>query len=212
MLGRTSRRLLWFWLYLLFLTSLEVFHFIAFRRHSPPLINWSVFVVWLIDDSRLAWFPSGTIVRYPHHREFLTSRDEGLNLRRTCAQAKSECYGFVWAVFIHGRFLPFTPSFATQMQAGAPLQGSSSVPALTELSPPTDAWTWTIDVWITRPLIYQLHQWATSIELKLSYWICFACSKSYEKTIKTLWTRLDVLLKTASVNIFSQALYKIINV
>ena len=61
-------------------------------------------------------------------------------------------------------------------------------------------------------LMFELHQWPTSIELKLSYRICFASSKSYEKTIKTLWTRLDVLLKTASVNIFSQALYKIINV
>ena len=39
-----------------------------------------------------------------------------------------------------------------------------------------------------------------SIESKLNYWICFACSKSYEKTIKTLWTRLDILLKTASTS------------
>ena len=40
-----------------------------------------------------------------------------------------------------------------------------------------------------------------SIESKSNYWICFACSESYEKTIKTLWTRLDVLLITTSVNI-----------
>ena len=39
-----------------------------------------------------------------------------------------------------------------------------------------------------------------NIEPKLNYWMCFACSKSYEKTIKTLLTRLDVLLKTASTS------------
>ena len=33
-----------------------------------------------------------------------------------------------------------------------------------------------------------------SIESKLNYWICIASSKSYEKTIKTLWTRLDYCL------------------
>ena len=35
LLERTSRRFLWCWL-LLFFTSLEVFHFIAFRHHPSP--------------------------------------------------------------------------------------------------------------------------------------------------------------------------------
>ena len=30
-----------------------------------------------------------------------------------------------------------------------------------------------------------------SIKLKFNYWTCCACSKSYGKTVKTLWTRLD---------------------
>ena len=30
------------------------------------------FVVWLIDERRLALFPAGTIVRDPHHRKSLT--------------------------------------------------------------------------------------------------------------------------------------------
>ena len=41
------------------------------------------FVVWLTDESRLALFPAGTIVRDPHHRESLTRREQGLNLHRT---------------------------------------------------------------------------------------------------------------------------------
>ena len=83
-----------------------------------------------------------------------------------------ECYGFEWAFYTQGRFLPYTPLFVTQMTAGTPLPGSSSVPALTELSLPADAWTWTIDVWITRPLIYQLRQWATKYGVKLLNIFC----------------------------------------
>ena len=41
------------------------------------------FVVWLTNEKRLALFPTGTIARDPHHRESLTRRVQGLNLRRT---------------------------------------------------------------------------------------------------------------------------------
>ena len=41
------------------------------------------FVVWLTDERRLTLFPARTIVRDPHHRESLTHREQGLNLRRT---------------------------------------------------------------------------------------------------------------------------------
>ena len=40
------------------------------------------FVVWLTDKRRLALFPAGTILRDPHHRESLTRREQGLDLRR----------------------------------------------------------------------------------------------------------------------------------
>ena len=36
---------------------------------------WIVFVVWLTDESRLALFPAGTIVRDPHHCKFMTRRN-----------------------------------------------------------------------------------------------------------------------------------------
>ena len=94
-----------------------------------------------------------------------------------------ECYGFEWAFFIHGRFLLYTP-FVTQMKAGTPLPGSSSIPARTELSLPADAWTWTIDVWITRPLIYQLLEWATKYRVKIKLLNIFCFSKSNVKIIK----------------------------
>ena len=49
------------------------------------------------------------------------------------------------ATVLSGRFLPtvlpYTPSFVTQMRAGTPLPGSSSVSARKELSLPADAWT-----------------------------------------------------------------------
>ena len=61
-----------------------------------------------------------------------------------------------------GAFLTYAPSptflarFVTQMWAGIPHPESSSVPALTELSLPAGAWTWTTHIAVTRPLIYQL--------------------------------------------------------
>ena len=45
------------------------------------------FLVWLTDETRLALFPDGTIVRDPHHRESPTRREQGLNLRRSWVQA-----------------------------------------------------------------------------------------------------------------------------
>ena len=45
------------------------------------------FVVWLTNERRLALFPTGNIVRDPHHLETLTCREQDLNLRRTWIQA-----------------------------------------------------------------------------------------------------------------------------
>ena len=102
------------------------------------------------------------------------------------------------ATVLSGRFLPssvffltllhrnFWHVFVTQMRAGTPHPGSFFVPALTELFLPADAWTWTTQIVVTRPLTYQLLR---SIELKLNYWIFFARSKSYVKTIKIHFER-----------------------
>ena len=66
-----------------------------------------------------------------------------------------------------GVFYPTFLHFVTQMWAGPSHPRSSSVPAFTELSLPADTWTWTIDVWVTRPLIYRSHQWATKHRVKI---------------------------------------------
>ena len=66
-----------------------------------------------------------------------------------------------------GIFYPTFLHFVTQMWAGPSHPRCSSVPAFTELSLPADTWTWTIDVWVTRPLIYRSHQWATKHRVKI---------------------------------------------
>ena len=48
---------------------------------------WIVFLVWLTNERRLALFPTGTIIRDPHHRESPTCRKQDLNLRRTWVRA-----------------------------------------------------------------------------------------------------------------------------
>ena len=42
-----------------------------------------VFVVWSTKEKRLALFPAGTIVKYPHHHKSLTRSEQGLNLQKT---------------------------------------------------------------------------------------------------------------------------------
>ena len=95
------------------------------------------------------------------------------------------------AFFTHRHFLHYTPSFVTQMRAGTPHPGSYSVPALIELSLPADAWPWTTDVWIIRPLIYQLRQWATKYRVKnklLNMFCLFKVIwKDYKNTLNKAW-------------------------
>ena len=94
-------------------------------------------------------------------------------------------------LFYRRRFLLYITLLVTQMLLGTPHPWSSSVPVLTELSLPADAWTWTIDVWITRPLMYQLRQWATKYRVKIELLNLFRLFKVICKDYwKTLWTIL----------------------
>ena len=113
------------------------------------------------------------------------------------SQFYRERYGFEWAFFTHRRFLPCTPFphfwhvFLTQMWAGAPHLGSSSVPTLTELFLPADAWTWTTHILVTRPLIYQLRQWARKYRVKIEVLNMFCLfkviCKYYKNTLNKAW-------------------------
>ena len=72
-------------------------------------------------------------------------------------------------LFIHRpfylAFFPYMALFVTQMGAGSPHPGSTSVPALTKLSFPADAWSWTTHIVDSTPLVYQLRLWATKYEV-----------------------------------------------
>ena len=107
------------------------------------------------------------------------------------------------ATVLSGHFLPTdiflrcTPSphfwyvFMTQMRAGTPHPGCSSVPALTELSLPADAWPWTTHIIVAKPLIYQLRQWTTKYTVKIKLLAMFLLFKviwkDYKNTLNKTW-------------------------
>ena len=66
----------------------------------------------------------------------------------------------LWAsiLFTHWCFTPCTyfphfGTFVTQTRAGISYLGYFSVPPLVEFSRPSSAWAWTIDFWVTGPLV-----------------------------------------------------------
>ena len=80
-----------------------------------------------------------------------------------------ECYGFDWASSTYRLLSSCTPSlyfatFVTQMIAGSPHPGSSSLLALKELFFPTGKWFWAIDFIVTRPMFYHVTIEPRSIE------------------------------------------------
>ena len=95
------------------------------------------------------------------------------------------------ATILSGRFLPtgvfhlallphVLARFVTQMWTGTPHPGSSSVPALTDLSLLADASPWTTHIVDTRPLAYQLRQWATNYRVKTKLLNMFHLLKSQQ--------------------------------
>ena len=72
-----------------------------------------------------------------------------------------------WVGVFYPQFYPTLLCLSLTWGQEHPFPGSSSAFALTELSLLADAWTWTIDVWITRLFIYQLRQWATKYRVTI---------------------------------------------
>ena len=95
------------------------------------------------------------------------------------------------AFFTLHSFPTFLARFLTQMWAGTPHPGSSSVPTLKELSLLADAWTWTTHIVVTRQLIYQLRQWARTYRVKIEVLNMFCLLKviwkDYKNTLKKAW-------------------------
>ena len=125
------------------------------------------------------------------------------------------------ATVLSGCFLPadvfylmllhrhFWHGFVTQLWAGTPHPGSSSVSALTDLSFPADAWTWTTHIVVTRRLIYQLRQWATKYKVKIElpnmFHLFKVIWKNYKNTLNRTWQK--ILLKTASTKLHIKAIF-----
>ena len=94
--------------------------------------------------------------------------------------------------------------FVIQIWAGTPHLGSSSVPALTKLSFPSDAWYWTTHIVDTRPLVYQSRQLATKYKVTTllnMFQPTYVCSKSYGKDNKQ-----DLFVSTAQ-NCFNETTF-----
>ena len=84
-------------------------------------------------------------------------------------------------------FPTFLTYFLTQMRAGTPHPGSSSVPALTELSFTTDSCSWTAHIEVTRRLIYQLRQGASKYRVKIKLLNMFHLFINYKDTLNKTW-------------------------
>ena len=125
LLERTSGRCFLCWLLLLF------------YLHWKFLLFWATFPPWLLRPVKV----STSFEIYPDYFRLLYF------CQIFSSQFYRQRYGFQWAFFIRRRFYftllhqHFWHAFVTQMRAGSPYPGSFSVPALTELSLPADAWT-----------------------------------------------------------------------
>ena len=187
LLEGTTRRFLWCWLLLmLFLTSLEVFHFIAFRCHPSPFCG-----LWLGFLHPFLYFQ-------PSHRRVI--RDTFILTFLGFSFLPRVLRFWVSVFYQRAFFYPTLLRLWLRWGQEHPIQDpplclpSQNCPFrrmhgfelfMFELQ----------DHWFIN-----CASESRNIEPKLNYWMCFACSKSYEKTIKTLLTRLDVLLKTASTS------------
>ena len=150
LLGRTSRRFLWCWWWLLlFLPHWRFFISLPFDV-IPHL-----FVSYHRVFTPILYFQPRSSQSDLWHFHFNFSR-----------LFYCKCYHFEWVFFTHWRFLLYTPSFVTQIEQKHSIQ-DPPLCLLSQSCPPADAWTWTIDVWIIRPLIYQLRQWATKYRVKI---------------------------------------------
>ena len=97
-----------------------------------------------------------------------------------------------WADVFYLQAFFILHSIVCDSDAGrTPHPGSPSVPALIELSLAADAWTWTTHIVVTRPLIYQLRQWATKhrVEIRLlnMFRLFKVISKDYKTNLNKTW-------------------------
>ena len=163
----------------LFFTSLEVFTFPGYFS-LPSALHAGFSGSWRPPpalSSTLATFGCFTFSRFFRHS--FTASATVLSVRFLPTDV-------FYLMLLHRHFWHV---FVTQMRAGTPNPGSSSVHAVTELSLPADAWT--THIVVTRPLIYQLRKWAMKnrVKIKLLNMFCLfkVISKDYKNTLNKTW-------------------------
>ena len=167
---------MWCWLLLLFYLTGGFSSFIAFQRHpsffrdlSPGFYTHFILSAQLIAE----WFATLSFNLSGLFRHSLTAS-------ATVLSGRSLPIG----VFYRALLLHLLARFVTQMRAGAPHPRLSPVLALTKLTLPADAWSSTTHIVDTRPLVYQLRQWATKYKVtKLlnMFQPTYACSRLINK-------------------------------
>ena len=123
----------------------------AIARFLHPFHNFSPAHCRVIRDIFIWTFPDFSVTALPRALRF--------------------CVFYPQAFFTLHSFPTFWHVFVTQIRAETPHPGSFSVPALTELSLPADAWSWTTHIVDTR-FINRASE-PRSIESELNYLICF---------------------------------------
>ena len=175
LLERTSRRFLWCWLLLLFFYLTGGFSFHCFSTSSLTLPGFTPILCFQPS-------PSQSDSRHFHFHPF-----------RYLLTAS--------ATVLSGRFLP-TSVFYLMLLCLWLRWGQEHPIQDLPLCLPSQSCPFRLTHSLELLMFELQDHWfincpsePRSIEAKLNYWICFASSKSYEKTIKALWTRLDVPLQ-----------------
>ena len=126
------------------------------------------------------------------------------------SQFYRERYGFEWVFFHPQAFFNlalFPHIFGTFLWLRYGQEHPTQDPPLSLPSQscplPTDAWTGTIHILITRPLIYQLRQWPTKHRVKFKLLNMFSLFKVIWKDYKNTLNKTckKVLIKTASTKL-----------
>ena len=179
LLGRTFRSFLLRWLLLLLFSSLEVFTFTGYFS-LPPALDLGFSGPWRPPaalSSTLATFGCFTFARLFCH-SFTTS-----------------------PTVLSKHFLPTSAFYLTLLphifdtfrdsDAGRNTQSRILLcSCLIELSLPDGAWTWTTHIVVTRPLIYQLCQWATKYRVKIKLLNMFRLFKIIWKFYKNTLNKI----------------------
>ena len=173
---------------------------VLFTLHSfPRLAKWlslAILAKSLSVRLQTKWFLVRVLLQ-PPNLQILRLLQAGSSLTFRRLQSVDSLWNayVTWQEHTVNTFPTYRHVFAKQMRTGTPYPRSFSVAAFTKLSFPADERSWTTHIVDTRPLVYQLCQWATKYKvtslLHNIFQPTYASSKSYEKDHKQ-----DLLIST----------------